>query len=195
MALVEMKFALKGTRPLLMSNVESAMPFTDHSKARKEITKKRSGKTEEDQETLWRLDWEAKLYLSADGEKTVVIPTRNLKALIVHGALKSGRGLREKAKEATFFQASEVELIHPGPKDLDVLYDTPGYRDVRMVTVDKKRIPAIRPRFATWGVKAVVTVDTEIAELTDVQSWLRRAETIGLGEWHYEFGAFEAKFG
>lgn len=195
MALSTLTFTLKGTRPLLLNNVQSAMPFTEHSKSRKEITKKRSNKTEEDQDVLYRLDWEAKLYLSADGSKSIVIPTRNLKALICAGAKKSGRGLGEKAKEAVFFADAEATIKHNGPKDLDALYEFPGSRDVRMVTVDKKRVPSIRPRFAQWSITATVTVDTEMADLDEVKSYLRRAETIGLGDWHYEFGCFEVSFG
>jgi hypothetical protein len=192
-----LRFTLTGTRALLMNNVNSADGQTDSSRERKTITAKRMKKTEDDESRLERIDWEAKLYLSADGEKRIVIPQRNLKALIVGGAKKCGRGLGDKAKEAVYFEQAEFDFEYDGPRDLDVLFSTPGYRDRRIVVIpsSKARVPATRPRFpAGWKVEAEVTIDTEICNISDVQDWLRRAQSIGLGDWHYEFGAFEVTF-
>jgi len=195
MALETLKFTLTGTRPLLMNNVQSADTQSDTSKAKKLLTAKKTKKTDEDVAEIDRLDWRNKLYLSADGEERIIIPQRNLKALIVSGAKKFRSGT--DAKEAVFFEEPEFELKFDGPKNLDELYSTPGsvFRTIVVVPSSKARVASVRPRFKTgWSVTAEVTVDTEVADIETVKNWLLRAQNIGLGDWHYEFGAFRVTF-
>jgi len=192
-ALEELKFTLTGTRPLLMNNVQSADSQTETSKAKKLLTAKRTKKTDDDVAEIDRLDWHNKLYLSSDDSGKIIIPQRNLKALIVAGAKKYRSGT--DAKEAVFFEQPEFDLQYDGPRNLEQLYATPGSVFRTIVTVNKARIPSVRPRFKTgWSVTATATVDTEVSDIESVKNWVLRAQNIGLGDWHYEFGAFKVTF-
>lgn len=190
---------LEGKNQLLMHNNVAANPMSTQAKKLKEITSKRA-KTDQDFESIARLEWEAGLYMH-DG--VAVIPSINVERSILFGARKSKNG---KLVESGVFAADEFcELHYAGTKieidtpmngdfpttGLDAFFDE--HKDQRMVRISKNQVLRTRPIFYDWELE--ITLDYE-PDVINRSILLEAAQTagklIGLCEMRPRYGRFEA---
>lgn len=185
--LEKLEVSLSGISPLLMHNGQLADPTNSYTKALKEATSKRA-KTDSDILEVRRLEWLGGLYRDLDGR--IAIPASNVLALVIKGSQQFKLG--PKSKAGVFETEPYYRLKYDGPKDIDKLYDSPGFCDYRSVIVSRNRVMRARPRFETWEVPVTLAVNTDVISLDDVhRSLVIAGELHGLGDWRPRFGRFE----
>lgn len=180
------KFQIEGVAPLLMHNCRLANPADPFTRAMKQITAKRTGKTDADLEELSRLEFMGGLYVNADGAPCV--PGECIEGMICEGAKKSRKG---KDSKAGVISDGLWPLIYDGPKDADALWASGKFVDVRGAGVAKSRIMRTRPRFDSWKLKFDVAYNPEVVNDRDLRDWVAKAgEIVGLLDFRPRYGRF-----
>lgn len=136
-----------GASPLVQHNPRLANPLDPITKEIKTISGKRK-KTEDDYRRLADLEWRGGLYLNADGR--VIVPGEIIEATLVKAAKATRFG---EAFKAGIMVPDDPILQYEGPQDIEKLADDPNFRDMRNVTVDRKRIMRCRPIFRAWSLR------------------------------------------
>ena len=132
---------LRGTKPLLMHNIQLANPDNVWAKRISEVTKRRK-KTEEDRLDLARLEWFGSLYVE---QGRVVMPTTNV--------LKCFKETAKITKEGKTLTRAVVPtdisspLLYAGPLDIEGLSKLDEFRDQTLVNVRGQRVVRTRPIF------------------------------------------------
>jgi len=176
-------YQLKSVSPFIMHNGQLADPTNAFAKALKVITSKRQ-KTDEDYEAISQIEYFGSLYLN---EKGPCVPALMLEACIVNAAKKTKDG---KNSRMGMFVDKNFNLIYEGPKTREELYAIPEFVDKRMVVV-KGRVLRTRPLFSVWGVTVEVNYDTDILNLSQINTFMDTAGAyIGLGEMRPKYGRF-----
>lgn len=188
--LVEARYRLTGTRPILMHNGQLADPANPFVKEIKKIPRKKS---DEDYETLKNLEWRASLYLDDTGN--VVVPADNIWAMIVSGAKKFKEG--PAAKAGVIDADPHWPLLIDGAKSPTQYKKLEGnirYYDYRGVKVQASRIMRSRPIFRNWAVEIKLLIDSEIINIGQVTQSLEIAgQRLGLGDYRPRFGRFDVE--
>jgi hypothetical protein len=137
---------LTGKTPLMMHNERLSDPDDEYTKQIKELTAKKTGKTEKDNELISKLEWRGGIY--EDGKGNVVVPTKNILKCFREAAAvtKSGRKI---ARGLSPFELMAA-LIIDGPRHIDKLIDNEKYYDRRQVKVPSGRVKRTRPIFPIW---------------------------------------------
>lgn len=188
-----MHIELTGTQPLLMHNIRLADDQDPYTKAIKELTAKKTRKTEDDKLEIDRLSFAGGLYL--DEQEGPYLPAENVfRCLMEAGALtRSGK----KIERGVVFLASRAVLEYHGPRDVDSLWGDNGqsrYVDRRMVAVQRQRIPRVRPIFPEWAATLPVEIDTQVIDLDEFESIVSKAgRMIGVGDYRRFYGKFDGK--
>lgn len=181
-------FLIRGLSPLMMHNGRLANPYDPIVRQIKEITGKRSGKTEADVIRLMDLEFEGGLYLNDDGR--VVVPGENIEGMIVGGGVKNER-MKKSSYQAGVICDDAWPLIYDGPKSLDGLRADHKFRDVRGVVVDNKRVMRCRPIFRSWSLEFTVHYMPETLNPSQVYRAVETAgRIVGLCEYTPKFGRF-----
>lgn len=174
---MQVKVRLIGTSPLILHNDRLSNPENEIVKQIKEITAKKTNKTEQDNAAISKLEWFGGLYTDIDGN--LVMPTANIiRCFRDAGAVtKSGTKIA-RALSAT---ALNTPLLYKGsPKTADQLFANSVHIDKRMVRVGGKgggRILRTRPIFPEWG----LVVDFEfLTNVMNFDDFVRVAELAGL---------------
>lgn len=184
--LTTIQFTIKGTAPLLMHNEQLANRFHPLTKRLAEIAGKRK-KTEDDALAMQRIEWEGGLYWNQDVGP--FIPGANLKRCLQEAA-KSDKGGKSIIRALAPLDA-EVPLVYKGPRDIEGMWDTGEYVDIRSVNVANRKIMRTRPRFANWGIQTAMYVNTTLVDLDDLARWFELAGmSEGLGDYRPTFGRF-----
>ena len=113
MAIQQAHIHIKGINYLLQNNPQTVDPFNRFSKAMKVITKKRTGKTEDDLIELGNIETESKLYF--DDEIGVYAPTRWLTEAICTGAFSVIKIGKDKMRGGIFATEDKAKLIYKEP--------------------------------------------------------------------------------
>ena len=182
------KTTIRGVRPLLMHSAAGADPLSEWAKQRKLISGKKN-KTDSDHLELARLDWYSSFYCNEE-KKPVLLGTM-IEACCIGGAKRTKQG--QIAKASILINENPL-LIHDHPNGkktvVDDLWESPKYRDVRGVMVNRSRIMRYRPIFPVWE----CTFETMLSDL-DVSTFKNILETagrfIGIGDFRPKFGLFE----
>ena len=179
-------FTIKGVAPMLHHNVNMADPLGEAAKAMGPLTKKRN-KTDEQLAEIRRLEW---LYgMVTDEEGRPSVREDQIMGFLVGGAKKWKLGKVFKA--AVIPTAGYFPIKYDGPKDLEKLYETPGFVDYRMAKVGQSRIPRTRPRFNQWETTFTVHYDDDMLNFSDINDALEYAGTAcGVGDFKPRFGRF-----
>lgn len=186
-----MKLEMVGTQPLLMHNIRLADDQDPYTKAVKELTAKRSRKTEDDKTEIDRLSFAGALYWSEkDGP---YLPAENIfRCLMEAGSLtRSGK----KIERGVIFPETLAVLDYSGPRDIDSLWGDGQsvFVDRRMVAVQRQRIPRVRPIFRDWSAVIEVEIDTQVVDLEEFTSICEKAgRMIGIGDFRRFYGKFAA---
>lgn len=186
------QYRLVGTTPMLMHNVQLAVPTNKYAKLMKEISGKR-GKTEEDLEELAHIEFLGGLYLNDKGEPA--LPREMLYGVLVRGARKSKNGKLIEAG-VTFDQAY-YPLTYDGPRTAAALWEFENgsgreFVDQRMVIVNGGRVVRTRPIFREWSVTVTAHVAPEVTEDSVVrQAWRDAGIYSRMGDGRFlGYGAF-----
>lgn len=188
-----MRIEMVGTQPLLMHNIQLADDQNTIVKAIKELTAKRTRKTEDDKLEIDRLSFLGGMYW--DEDLGPYIPAENIfRCLMEAGSLtRDGK----KVERGVIFLQTKAQLEYEGPRDPDVLWGEDGksrFVDRRMVAVQRQRIPRVRPIFPNWAASLDVEIDTEVIDLPMFESIVRKAgRMIGLGDYRRFYGKFDGK--
>lgn len=185
--MIDFSITLTGTAPLLMHNSRLANPLDPATKALKRYTAKRN-KTDEDHETIARLEHAGGLYL--DPDVGPFIPGENISRCLVDGAKLTKQGV--KVTRGVFIKTDVNPLSYDGPRTADGLWEA-GYKHMASAKVGMQRIMRCRPVFYDWIVEADGFLDASVLELSDIASIAVNAgQMIGLGDWRPRFGRFTA---
>mgnify|MGYP001596388268 FL=1 len=184
---------LKGTSPLLCHNEQLANPDNPVAKQIREITAKKK-KTEADRQQLYSLEWHGSLY-SMPGHDGPAIPTRNIQKCFERAATILRKG--KQVNHAVKFSAPSTPLnLNGAPKDIDNIFKTGKYMDVRLVRVQSSRSMRARPIFHEWSIGTdsyllndVLDFDDlkQIAELAGIAEGLGDARALGYGRFTATF--------
>lgn len=188
---VTVRVLIQGTASLLMHNERLVNPFDPLTKAIATITAKRSRQTDEDRKQVQRLEWEGGLYWSK--EMGPYMPTANIKRCIMEAATMYKGGTA--VKRALTPLDTEVPLLYEGPRDLEGLWVSEKYVDVRSVKLNgRTRIMRTRPKFYDWGLEATMRLNLNALSYDDFEHFVEEAGlTTGLGDYRPTFGRFRAQ--
>jgi hypothetical protein len=180
---------MKGTRNLLMNNVQKASSLNAISQQMSILNKKRI-KTDEDRAALARLDWEGGLY--HDEALGPYIPVENLFTCLIEGGRLTKAG-KKIERGVNINESLGFALVYHGPRDVETLWERRAeYADCRPVVVGRAKVDRWRPRFREWAIEAELTLDGTVIEIDEFS---RIAETaggmIGIGDYRRFYGRFE----
>lgn len=191
---VEVKVAIRGTRPLLMHNGQLTDPLCSIVQQRRALTSKTKGARDglAVEEQLARLEFEGGLYVGLDG--LPVIPGENIVACIEDGGTlrRKGRDLKRSVR-----CLEDVPLKYAGMERIKSVADLlANYKEFslrkRIVNDGGGATMRTRPRFNGWSLSCTlyVTLGGKV-DLSDVRSALETAGALyGLGDWHGNYGLF-----
>jgi hypothetical protein len=184
----DLTLIISGVAPLVVHSDRGVNPADPLKREIAKYTGKRK-KTDEDHETISRLEFEMGLYWSDDFGP--VMPVANVKKCLYEAAKKSKEG--PKVKEGLLEMESIVPILYDGPRTIQGLYaEKDKYVYEVSVGVMGKRTMRTRPRFPEWMLEVPFIIDTERLDATD---FLRFAETagryVGLCERRPMFGRFD----
>lgn len=190
--LKSISFRLVGVCPLLQHNAQTADPLNEFAQRMKEISSKRV-KTEDDHRRLADIEWEAGLYMDADGN--VCMPSENIHKCLQEGAKKSKLGKQFDAGVYMPPDRFEFPLLIDGKtrKAMPLRKDR-QFTLRKLVIVNRARIPRERPRFPIWSIEVELLFAPDVI---NEKSVIRAAEDagrlVGLGDYRPRYGRFNVE--
>jgi len=170
------RIRLVGTTPLVMHNNQLVNPLHPLKKAIASITAKGKKKTEADILKLYRLEFQASLYI--DGLLGPYIPAQNLRKLMIEAARKSKDG---KQFESGLFIDADAPVEYEGPRDMEGLLGRMD--DFAWTTVcgnQRASIMRTRARFKTWAAEFSAIVETSLVSPEMIDNALSHSRFIGI---------------
>lgn len=152
-------FQFKGASPLLMHSDRGVNPLDPGTIELKKLTSSRK-KTDEIHAQVARLEWELGMYFDAD--LGPIVPTSNLRGVIVEGAKFAKMGAT--VKRATIVEEDRAKLEYEGPRTIEAMWKAGSFRDVRSVVVGTSRVMRCRPIFRRWSLSFSLLFDPEVIE-------------------------------
>lgn len=187
MAFEQVKVRIVGATPLFMHSNRGVNPRDALVIELKKITGKRGTKTEEDQDTIARIEWELGLYF--DKELGPV-----LKAEMIHATMRDAAKRTKQGKlvlESVWIDEPAVKLEYDGPRDIEGLYADGRFFDLRPARIQGRTINRARPIFLQWAARFTVSYDAEFIDHSDVLNILEQAgRRIGVGDYRPTHGRF-----
>lgn len=159
MTMEKVSFKFTGESPLLMHSDRGVNPLDPLTIELKRLTGTRK-KTDEIHAQVARMEWELGMYF--DAEMGPVVPTANLRGVIVEGAKFSKLGAT--VKRATIVTDEVARLDYDGPRDHEAMWKAGSFRDVRSVVVGQARVMRCRPIFRKWSLTFSLLFDAESIE-------------------------------
>lgn len=199
----EIGFKITGNNPLLMHNNQMADPLNIYTKASRSFTSKRN-RTDRDEESISRIEWEAGLYFNEDGH--VAIPGVNLERMLLDAAKKSRNGpkIKEGVRVCDNYSKliiGETFKIENMPKKIDDIPCSeldnffPKYFDRRSAKLSgRSTVIRTRPRFDKWSLEFRCLYDEELIDTRTLQETIMVASTrIGLCDYRPRYGTFDVE--
>lgn len=171
-------FQFTGVSPLLMHSDRGVNPLDALAMELKKLTSTRK-KTDEIHAQVARLEWELGMYF--DPATGPIVPTANLRGVIVEGAKFAKLGAT--VKRATIVEEDRARLDYDGPRELEAMWKAGSFRDVRSVVVGTARVMRCRPIFRKWSLSFSLLFDPESIERAALVSAAEAGgRLIGLGD-------------
>ena len=186
------KITLKiiGNSPILMHSDRMANPLDPIKKRLAPYTAKRK-KTDDDHEAIARIEWEAGMYFKEDIGP--FLPGRMIKAALIQSAKKTKDG--PKIKSGVVVTTEEAPLEYNGPRDLEKMWKSAKFVDMRSVVVQRARLMRCRPRFLDWSATVDITFDGAVIDRADLVRIADTAgELVGIGDYRPENGGDFGRF-
>lgn len=187
---MDLKLNITGTDPLLMHNARLSDEFDPIVRLMKEITSKRTNKTDDDRWELRRLEFHGGLYL--DKNLGPYIPGQNIERALRDAAVVTRQG--KNIQRGVVVLTSRARLEYDGPRDADDLWEDKNYVSSASIKVGTSRVIRTRPMFQEWAVSVDLSLDTEIMDRETLEGIVHRAgKSVGLGDWRPRYGKFSAE--
>jgi len=187
---MDLKLNITGTDPLLMHNARLSDEFDPIVRLMKEITSKRTNKTDDDRWELRRLEFHGGLYM--DKNLGPYIPGQNIERALRDAAVVTRQG--KNIQRGVVVLTSRARLDYDGPRDPDDLWEDKNYVSSASIKVGTSRVIRTRPMFQEWSVTVDLTLDTEIMDRETLEGIVHRAgKSVGLGDWRPRYGKFSAE--
>jgi hypothetical protein len=184
----QVTLTFEGTAALVMHSARTVDPFDPLTKQIKSITSKRK-KTEEDQELIRRLEWEAGLYM--DNDLGPYVPAENIERCFRDAGSVTRDG--KNVQRAFLIEDDRLPLLYRGPRDVSGLWDG-EYTLTKPVRVQSARTLRCRPLFREWSLEFVGRLDESLLDFDAFKTIVARAgQMIGLCDFRPRYGRFEAK--
>jgi len=184
----EFQVSIKGVAPLLMHSGRTKDPLDDFTKEIKKVSSKRN-KTDEDFETMAKLEWFASLYLNQD--RRLIIPSENIEACIAKGAAKNKNGLKVKSGMIILENPGPL-LEYNGSPTVEKLFEDKQFVNRNAVNVQRNSVIRTRPIFYEWGLTFTIHYDPKVIEKEEIMASITNAGRFNaLGDWRPKYGRFE----
>jgi hypothetical protein len=187
--------AITGLNYLLQNNPQTVDPFNFYSKAKKAITNKRSGKTEDDLLELGNIETESKIYF--DDELGVYVPTRWLTEAICTSAfsvVKIGKG---KMRGGIFATEEKAKLTYDDMSKVKTIKDVvknPKFRHRAMLPQGQVRVAKDFPIYKGWSFETKIDFDDTVVDFEGLRRIVERtSQYVGFGDFRPTFGRATAK--
>ena len=190
MSIQQARITVNGIAPLLQNNPQTVDPFNTYSIAKKSITNKRTGKTEDDLIELGNIETESKIYF--DDLIGVFVPAVWLTEAIIttgYGVSKIGRN---KMRGGLFYTESKVALEYRDKskvKSIEDIVKNPSFRHRMLLPQNKVRIAKDSPIFHDWSFSTVLEFDDTVIDFRSLTKIVSHAAKYG------GFGDFRPTFG
>lgn len=179
-----------GNGPILMRSDRMANPLDPIKKRMSVFTAKRK-KTDDDHEQIAKIEWEAGMY--HDDSVGPYLPGRMFKAAMIGAAKKTKDG--PKIKSGVVVMTEKAPLQYDGPREIEKMWNTRKFTDMRSVVVQRARIMRCRPIFSSWSASFDLVFDDSVIDRADI---IRIAETcgtmVGVGDYRPENGGDFGRF-
>ena len=174
--------------PLLISNPQTvADPRGPLAREIRDLAAKR-GRTDEEEERLQRLKFNAALYRDKEG---LFLPSNCLFRSIQNAARLSKLG--KHVERGLVMGDQRLRLTgFSAPADLDKLFDNKDFVHYDTGVVAGRRIPIVRPQFLPWEISTTLLLDTEHLDYTDLVRIIEEAgRHQGIGTYRQLYGRYE----
>jgi hypothetical protein len=184
-----LRITWKGIAPLIMHSCKCVNPLHPISKEIRKLNDKPRGQklTEEEQEKLSDLEWEAGAYWQ-DG-LGLYIPGENVEATIRNGAKanKKGKDIEKYVSVTDLY----IPLDYGEKLTKEELIKRFEYRDTRPMVVSRARIIRTRPRFDQWRITFNLIYDESKIDLDTIVNAIKYAGSyVGLCDSRPKYGKF-----
>lgn len=196
MAIEQMMVRVTGVTNLLMHSDRMVNPFDPLTLEKKELTAKKTNKTDADLRRIMAIEIEGSLYW--DEDLGVIIPGDNFRKCAIEAARLTRNG--PQFQRGFWVTTDAMALNYKwGKAPLATLANHERFRLVRGVAQGKTRIPRARPFFREWSFDAPISYDTsQIKNEAQILNTLTAAGSyVGLGDWRIakggRYGAFRTE--
>lgn len=182
-------FRITGECPLLMHADTTVNPFHPLTRAIKKLTLKKTKKTDEDLEEIYRLEWQAGLYF--DEKVGPYLPGYNIQCSMRDAARFTRQG--KSVERGIIILEDMIPLEYKGPRTIEGLYADGKFIDIRSVRVGTgSRTTRARPRFNSWAAQFRVLYDASEMNKEDLVNFLTVAGLKSCtGDFRPRFGRFK----
>lgn len=195
MAIQQASIKITGINYLLQNNPQTVDPFNRFSKAMKSITKKKTGKTEDDLIELGNIETESKIYF--DAELGVYIPTRWMTEAICTGAFAVIKTGKDKMRGGIFPTTEKAKLTYRDMNKVKTITDVvmnPTFRHRALLPQGAVRIPKDFPIFKDWSFETTIEFDDTVVDFNGLKQVVdRTAKYVGFGDFRPTFGRATAE--
>ena len=194
MKMNELRFKLTGMSALLMHSDKLVNALSDEAKNHARLIKaNKTSKTDQGYRLIARSEWEAGMYF--DETLGPYVPGQNLRKCLQQGAKMTKKG--KDVARAAYVMEDKVPLEYKGPRDLDTMYASGKYMDVRSVKggTTSSRVMRCRPLFQEWSLSFSLLYNTGILQEDDIVLYMTNAGSfIGLGDYRPDLGGMFGRF-
>ena len=190
MSIQQARITVNGIAPLLQNNPQTVDPFNPYSIAKKSITNKRTGKTEDDLIELGNIETESKIYF--DDRIGVFVPAVWLTEAIIATGYSVSKIGRNKMRGGLFYTESKLALEYRDKskvKSIEDVVKNPLFRHRMLLPQNKVRIAKDSPIFHDWSFSAVLEFDDSVIDFRSLTKIVSHAAKYG------GFGDFRPTFG
>lgn len=195
MAIQSALVKITGMDYLLQNNPQTVDPFNRYSKAKKAITNKRTGKTEDDLIELGNIETESKIYF--DDALGVYVPNRWLTEAICTAAFSTVKIGKDKMRGGVFATDSKAKLEYDDMKKVKTIADVvmnPKFRHRAMLPQGQVRVPKDFPIFKNWSFETIIEFDDSVIDFEGLKRIIERtAKYVGFGDFRPTFGRATAE--
>lgn len=195
MAIQTANIKVTGLNYLLTNNPQTVDPFNRYSKAKKAITNKRTGKTEDDLIELGNIEAESKIYF--DDELGVYVPTRWMTEAICTAAFRTIKVGKDKMRGGVFAVDEKAKLHYIGMEKVKTITDVvmnPEFRHRAMLPQGQVRVAKDFPIFKKWFFETAIEFDDTVVDFDGLRRITEyTAMYVGFGDFRPTFGRATAE--
>lgn len=186
MSILNYKFRINGSVPLMMHSAVLSNPFSEAYQLLQPLAKKR-GKTLKDYQAISDIEWKYGMYLNSKGEPC--IPARNLRRSLIQAAAATKNG---KKFESGVVVLGDAELIYDGPRNQDEMKALGSrFVHVEMKNVNRNKVARTFSIFHDWSAEFTLQFDDEVIDGKNIYDSVETAGRLkGVCEGRPEYGRF-----